>query len=65
MSNGKNGKNGSALLRSLRWLTPGMKVKRWLLLAIAGGALFLDGFGRLLYSHTSVSSSSTSTSTGN
>ena len=50
MSSGKNGKNGNALLRSLRWLTPGMKVKRWLLLAIAGGALFLDGFGRLLYS---------------
>jgi uncharacterized cofD-like protein len=41
-------KNGNTLLRSVRWLTPGMKVKRWLLLALAGGALFLNGFGRLL-----------------
>ncbi|MBV8365851.1 MAG: YvcK family protein [Candidatus Eremiobacteraeota bacterium] len=32
----------------MRWLTPGIKVKRWLLLAVAGGALFLNGFGRLI-----------------
>ena len=44
------GNKGNQLLRWLRWLTPGMKVKRWLLLAIAGGALFLNGFGRLLSS---------------
>ena len=46
----RNDKGTNPLLRWLRWLTPGMKVKRWLLLAIAGGALFLDGFGRLLSS---------------
>jgi uncharacterized cofD-like protein len=43
---------GSRFLRSLRWLTPGLKVKRWLLLALAGGALFLNGFGRLLGTHS-------------
>ncbi len=36
------------LSRLLRWLSPGMKLKRWLLLAFVGGFLFLDGFGRLL-----------------
>ncbi len=44
----RNGSGASSIWRSLRWLTPGMKVKRWLLLAIGGGALFLNGFGRLL-----------------
>ena len=45
----RNDSVGARLLRSLRWLTPGLKVKRWLLLAIAGGALFLNGFGRLVF----------------
>jgi uncharacterized cofD-like protein len=47
-----NGKQGRGPFYWLRWLAPGMKVKRWLLLAIAGGALFLDGFGRVLNTHS-------------
>jgi uncharacterized cofD-like protein len=43
-----NGKQAWDLLRWLRWLAPGMKVKRWLLLALAGALLFLNGFGRVL-----------------
>jgi uncharacterized cofD-like protein len=34
--------------QAMRWLTPGIRVKRWLFLAIAGGAMFLNGFGRLI-----------------
>jgi uncharacterized cofD-like protein len=48
MSENNNGRN--RLSHAIRWLTPGMKVKRWLFLAIAGGALFLNGFGRLISS---------------
>lgn len=46
-----NGKTTRSIFRWLRWLAPGMKVKRWLLLALAGGFLFLNGFGRLLSGH--------------
>jgi len=35
-------------MRLLRWLSPGMQLKRWLLLAALGAAFFLDGFTRLL-----------------
>jgi uncharacterized cofD-like protein len=34
--------------RFLTWLRPGMKLKRWLLLALVGAFFILDGFGRLL-----------------
>ena len=40
-----------ALRRLSRWLSPGMQLKRWLLVAIVGVFLFLDGFGRVLNSH--------------
>jgi uncharacterized cofD-like protein len=40
-----------ALTRLTRWLSPGMQLKRWLLVAFAGTFLFLDGFGRVLNSH--------------
>ena len=40
-----------ALQRLSRWLSPGMQLKRWLLVAIVGVFLFLDGFGRVLNSH--------------
>jgi uncharacterized cofD-like protein len=32
----------------MRWLQPGLGVKRWLLLAIVGAALFVNGVGRYL-----------------
>ncbi|MDQ6766664.1 MAG: YvcK family protein [Candidatus Eremiobacteraeota bacterium] len=34
--------------RFLTWLSPGMKLKRWLALALFGAFLVLDGFGRIL-----------------
>ncbi|HEV2879516.1 MAG TPA: gluconeogenesis factor YvcK family protein, partial [Candidatus Eremiobacteraceae bacterium] len=34
--------------RFLTWLRPGMKLKRWLALALFGAFLVLDGFGRIL-----------------
>ena len=46
-----NGDGRIALRRLTRWLSPGMQLKRWLLLAIVGVFLFLDGFGRVLNSH--------------
>jgi uncharacterized cofD-like protein len=44
----ENNVRRQAWSNAMRWLTPGIKVKRWLFLAVAGGALFLDGFVRLL-----------------
>jgi uncharacterized cofD-like protein len=44
-------KASAALGRLGRWLSPGMKLKRWLILAIVGGFFFLDGFGRVLDAH--------------
>jgi hypothetical protein len=44
----RNGEKLTRLSRLRRWLSPGMKLKRWLLVAFVGGFLFLDGFGRLL-----------------
>ncbi len=35
-------------LAGARWLTPGLGVKRWLLLAIVGAALFVNGLSRYL-----------------
>jgi len=46
-----NGERRLALQRLSRWLLPGMQLKRWLLVAILGVFLFLDGFGRVLNSH--------------
>src|SRR5579872_7225400 len=43
-----NDEKPTRLNRLLRWLSPGMKLKRWLLVSFLGGFLFLDGFGRLL-----------------
>jgi uncharacterized cofD-like protein len=34
--------------RFLTWLRPGMNLKRWILLALAGALMILDGFGRVL-----------------
>ncbi len=39
---------GNALLRFARWMTPGMQLKRWLLIAFVGAFLFLDGADRVL-----------------
>lgn len=47
----RNGEPPAQLVRFLRWLSPGMRLKRWLLLAFAGTFLFLDGFGRILNAH--------------
>ena len=50
MSNGATS-NAEALpqvRRFLTWLRPGMKLKRWLLLALFGAFLVLDGFERVL-----------------
>src|ERR1700694_955849 len=44
----RNGEKLTRLSRLRRWLSPGMKLKRWLLVAFVGGFLILDGFGRLL-----------------
>ena len=46
-----NGDGRVALRRLARWLSPGMQLKRWLLVATIGFFLFLDGFGRVLNSH--------------
>lgn len=46
-----NGEQSVALRRLSRWLSPGMQLKRWLLVAIVGVFMFLDGFGRVLNSH--------------
>ncbi len=46
-----NGDGRVALKRLSRWLSPGMQLKRWLLVAIVGVFMFLDGFGRVLNSH--------------
>lgn len=46
-----NGDGRLALKRLARWLSPGMQLKRWLLVAIVGVFMFLDGFGRVLNSH--------------
>jgi uncharacterized cofD-like protein len=35
-------------LRLWRWLIPGLRVKRWLLLALIGAALFVNGLSRYL-----------------
>lgn len=39
------------MTRLLRWLSPGMMLKRWLLVAAIGGFLILDAFGRVLDAH--------------
>ena len=41
----------NGLRRLARWLSPGMRLKRWLLLAGVGAFLFLDAFGRVLNGH--------------
>jgi uncharacterized cofD-like protein len=46
-----NGERSVALTRLSRWLSPGMQLKRWLLVAFIGLFMFLDGFGRILNSH--------------
>jgi uncharacterized cofD-like protein len=46
-----NGDGRAALKRFSRWLSPGMQLKRWLLVAVLGTLMFLDGFGRVLNSH--------------
>jgi uncharacterized cofD-like protein len=48
MRNGNSVNTRTRVMRLLRWLSPGMQLKRWLLLAFLGGALFLDGLTRLL-----------------
>ena len=35
-------------LNTARWLQPGLGVKRWLLLAVVGAALFVNGVSRYL-----------------
>ena len=47
----RNSEPPAQLVRFWRWLSPGMRLKRWLLLAFAGMFLFLDGFGRILNAH--------------
>src|SRR5579864_4723186 len=47
----RNGEPPVALTRLGRWLSPGMQLKRWLLVAFIGAFFFLDGFGRVLNSH--------------
>lgn len=44
-------KTAAAIGRFARWLSPGMKLKRWLIVAIIGAFFFLDGFGRVLDAH--------------
>lgn len=44
----RNGEKATRLSRLRRWLSPGMKLKRWLLIAFVGAFLFLNGFSRLL-----------------
>jgi uncharacterized cofD-like protein len=50
LSNGAthNAETPAQLRRFLTWLSPGMKLKRWLLVAFFGSFLILDGFGRVL-----------------
>lgn len=48
MRNGDTPSARTRWLRLLRWLSPGMQLKRWLLLAGIGAALFIDGVTRLL-----------------
>ncbi len=38
----------SAVLRAIRWIVPGLGIKRWLLLALFGGVLFVNGIDRWL-----------------
>jgi uncharacterized cofD-like protein len=47
----RNGDGAVVLRRFSRWLSPGMQLKRWLLVALIGTFLFLDGFARVLNSH--------------
>lgn len=47
----RNGEGAVAFRRFSRWLSPGMQLKRWLLVALIGTFLFLDGFARVLNSH--------------
>ena len=39
---------GSRIVSPLRWLLPGIGIKRWLLLAVVGAVLLLDGMMRWL-----------------
>ena len=50
MSNGvtRSAEGLPQVRRFLTWLRPGMKLKRWLLVALLGAFLILDGFGRVL-----------------
>ena len=50
MSNGatRNAEPIPQVRRFLTWLRPGMKLKRWLLVALLGAFFILDGFGRVL-----------------
>lgn len=36
------------ILRAIRWIVPGLGIKRWLLVAIVGGVLFVNGMDRWL-----------------
>ncbi|HXP93562.1 MAG TPA: gluconeogenesis factor YvcK family protein [Candidatus Binatia bacterium] len=36
------------VLRAIRWIVPGLGIKRWLLLALFGGVLFVNGIDRWL-----------------
>ncbi len=49
MSNGAthNAEQLPQVRRFLTWLRPGMKLKRWLLVALVGAFFILDGFGRV------------------
>ena len=38
----------NALLRAVRWVVPGLGIKRWLLLSLFGGVLFVNGIDRWL-----------------
>jgi uncharacterized cofD-like protein len=44
----RNAESSPHLRRFLTWMRPGMKLKRWILLALVGAMLILDGFGRVL-----------------
>jgi len=48
MFNGEISSARTRMRRLLRWLSPGMQLKRWLLLAALGAAFFIDGVTRLL-----------------
>ncbi|HXF35104.1 MAG TPA: YvcK family protein [Candidatus Acidoferrales bacterium] len=38
----------NAVLRAVRWIVPGLGIKRWLLLSLFGGVLFVNGIDRWL-----------------